>query len=118
MIKLMVCGSRGITDPRLVFRIIDEYVETLGDDVTIIEGEAKGVDQLARKWAEEHGKAIMSFPAEWDLYGKSAGFKRNCDMVAACDHCLIMWDGQSKGTKHDIDLCTKSGKPHKIVIVE
>ena len=32
------------------------------------------------------------------------------------DHCLILWDGQSKGTKHDIDLCISKDKPHKIVI--
>ena len=36
------------------------------------------------------------------------------DMVKACDHCLIIWDGKSKGTKHDIDLCTQYKKPYTI----
>lgn len=115
MIKLMVCGSRSITDEQFVFKAIDDYVESLGDDVTIIEGEARGVDSIAKKWGIMHGKEILSFPANWDLYGKSAGFQRNLDMFRECDNCLIIWDGQSKGTKHDIDLCRTYGKPHKVV---
>ena len=115
MIKLMVCGSRGITNEQFVFNAIDEYVAELNDDVIIIEGEARGVDSIAKKWALTHNKQIMSFPAQWDLYGKSAGFRRNYDMVKACDYCLVLWDGQSKGTKHDIDLCVKWNKPYKVV---
>lgn len=115
MIKLMVCGSRGITDEQFIFNEIETYIAELNDDVIIIEGEARGVDSIAKKWALTHNKQIMSFPAQWDLYGKSAGFRRNYDMVNACDHCLVLWDGQSKGTKHDIDLCIKWNKSYKVV---
>ena len=117
MIKLMICGSRVITDEQFVFNIIDEYVAKLPDDVIVIEGEAYGVDLIAKKWAITHNKQIMSFPAQWDKYGKSAGFRRNYDMVEACDQCLIFWNGQSKGTKHDIELCKKSAKPYTIIAV-
>lgn len=116
MIKLMVCGSRTIDDEQFVFTEIEKYVSTLHDDVIIIEGEARGVDSLAKKWALMHNKQIMSFPAQWSIYGKSAGFKRNCDMVNACDQCLILWDGKSAGTKHDIELCKKARIHYKVVI--
>lgn len=112
----MVCGSRDITDTEFVFKAIDDYVANLNDDVIIIEGEARGVDLNAKAWAINHGKEFMSFPAQWNLYGKSAGFRRNYDMVKACDHCLIIWDGKSKGTKHDIELCEKMCKPYKVII--
>lgn len=113
----MVCGSRSITNEDLVFKAIDEYVAELNDEVIIIEGEARGVDTIAKNWAISHGAEIIKFPAKWDLYGKSAGFKRNVDMVKACDACLIIWDGKSKGTKHDIDLCQNLGKKHKVINV-
>ena len=120
MIKLMVCGSRTIVDKDFIYKKIDEYVAKnfSAEEIIIIEGEARGVDSIAKQWAIDHNKKIEAYPANWDLYGKSAGYRRNVDMVKTCDHCLIIWDGKSKGTKHDIDLCTKYKKPYTLYIVE
>lgn len=117
-IKLMVCGSRSIDDEQCVFSLIDACVKMLNaEDVIIIEGAARGVDLIAKKWATDHNKQIIEFPANWELYGKTAGFRRNYDMIAECDYCLIIWDGKSSGTKHDIDVCSKMNKPYKLVTV-
>lgn len=87
------------------------------EEIIIIEGEARGVDSIAKQWAIDHNKQIEAYPANWDLYGKSAGFRRNVDMVKACDYCLIIWDGESKGTKHDIDLCKQLNKPYSKLLI-
>ncbi len=118
MVGVMVCGSRSITDVTWVERQIVEYLKEIysGDmDFIIINGLAKGVDMIAKNWAESHKVGTWDFPAEWDKYGRSAGYRRNVTMVEKCDYCLILWDGQSHGTKHDIDLCIEKNKPHKIV---
>ena len=114
MIKLMVCGSRTITDKDFIYKKIDECIAEnfSAEEIIIIEGDARGVDSIAKQWAIDHNKQIEAYPAKWDLYGKSAGFRRNVDMVKACDYCLILWDGESKGTKHDIDLCKQLNKPY------
>ena len=39
-------------------------------------------------------------------------------MVKAADEVLILWDGERRGTKNDINLCKKYNKPHKIVLYE
>lgn len=119
VIKLMVCGSRTIDDKDFIYKKIDEcIVENFpNEEIIIIEGEARGVDSIAKQWAIDHNKQIEAYPAKWDLYGKSAGYRRNVDMVKACDHCLIFWDGKSKGTKHDIDLCTKYKKPYTLNLI-
>lgn len=44
----------------------------------------------------KHNLGTCDFPDEWDKYGKSAGFRRNADVVDMCDYCLILCDGQSK----------------------
>ena len=116
VIKLMVCGSRTIVDRDFIYKTIDECIAEKfpSDEIIIIEGEARGVDSIAKQWAIDHNKQIEAYPANWDLYGKSAGFRRNVDMVKACDYCLIIWDGKSKGTKHDIVLCTQYKKPYTL----
>jgi len=50
--------------------------------------------------------------AEWDKYGKSAGYKRNEQMAIYAKEdngVLIAFHNGSKGTKHMIDLANKHG---------
>ena len=48
-------------------------------------------------------------PADWDLDGKSAGFKRNVKMAEYADALVAFWDGESKGTKHMIETAKEKG---------
>lgn len=127
MIGVMVCGSRTITDVPWVEKQIISYLKEIDAehqqkfgssdrDFIIIQGLAKGVDMIAKNFADNHNIGTWDFPAEWDKYGAWAGFKRNIEMVDKCDYCLILWDGQSRGTKHDIILCQSKNKPHKIIV--
>ena len=58
---------------------------------------------------------IDRYPAEWNKYGKKAGFLRNETMVNKCDMAIIIWDEKSKGAKHVIDLCKKKSIKHLVV---
>ena len=119
--KILVCGSRSITNKDFIFFTIRKFVKNLYSNPTnllkpvIIEGEARGVDSIAKSWAIENGWGIESYPAEWDKYGKSAGYIRNEVMVKKADYVIVIWDGQSKGTKHTMDLCNKYKKPYVTV---
>ncbi len=118
--KLMVCGSRSITDSSWVFQQIDALLtekQVSLDDLIIVDGGAKGVDTYAAHWANSKNVPIEWHRPDWARYGRGAGIVRNKQMVEACDFCLILWDGVSKGTKNDIDLCKKIGKPYKTVTV-
>ena len=121
--KVLVCGSRSITDTPWVYSQIAKYTQELirsnptnFNNPVLIEGEARGVDSIAKDYALEHNWSIESYPAEWDKYGKSAGYIRNDIMVKEADFVLVLWDGQSRGTKHDIDLCRRYNKPYVLVI--
>ncbi len=52
---------------------------------------------------------IKKFPANWTAYGMSAGYKRNQQMAENADALIALWDGESKGTKHMIDIATQKG---------
>ncbi len=126
MVSLMVCGSRNIQNVKWIeHQIVESLKEVYSDqkrkfgfgdtDFVIIQGVAKGVDKIAKDWAERNNVLTWDFPADWEKYGKGAGFIRNEEMVQKCDYCLILWDGNSHGTKNDIDLCEKYNKPYKLI---
>lgn len=51
-------------------------------DLVIQGGCPTGADELARDWAERNVKAHpVSFHAKWGLHGRSAGPKRNAEMM-------------------------------------
>ena len=106
--KIIIAGSREFTDYELLKEKLNEII---GDknDIEIVSGMARGADLLGVKYADELGYEIKKFPAEWDKYGKSSGYKRNEQMAKYSDSCVCFWDGKSKGTKHMIDLSNKYG---------
>jgi len=71
---------------------------------------------VQKKYANERGYPIKQFPADWNKYGKSAGYKRNEEMAKYADALIAFWDGKSKGTKHMIDLAKRYGLKVKVVI--
>jgi hypothetical protein len=111
--RLIIAGSRDIVDYQILVIAMEKY--KLSPDV-IISGTARGTDKLGERWAKEHNIPVEKYPADWDTYGKSAGYRRNAEMANAADALLALWDGKSKGTKHMIDLAKK--KSLKIFIYE
>ena len=71
-------------------------------------GCARGADQIPYEYNNiinsNREIPIKEFPADWDKFGKSAGYVRNREMAEYCDAAIIIWDGKSKGTKHMIDI--------------
>ena len=123
MITVMICGSRTITDKDWITKETEEFLADLYHEkkdpcFKIIDGGARGVDQIATAFAISHNCSCREYPADWNKYGKAAGPIRNEQMVKDCDYCLIFWDGESRGTKNDIDLCERYNKPHKIFLQE
>ncbi len=104
--KIIVAGSRTITDYDMVKHAIN-ISNTAIKATEIVCGMAKGVDLLGKKWANENNVPVKEFPANWDKFGKSAGYKRNEEMAKYADALLAIWDETSRGTKHMIDLARK-----------
>jgi hypothetical protein len=110
-VNIGIVGSRDYTP---LSKVID-YVNTLPVSSCVVSGHAQGVDQTAEQAAQARGMRVISLPADWKKYGKSAGFKRNVDIVAHSDRIVAFWDGKSKGTVHTIRLAQHAGKPCEII---
>ena len=104
--KVIIAGGRNFNDYELLKRKCDYYLSNInnGVNIVIISGCAIGADTLGEKYATEKNYYLEKHPADWDKYGKSAGYRRNKEMVDIASAAICFWDGKSKGTKHTIDL--------------
>jgi predicted Rossmann fold nucleotide-binding protein DprA/Smf involved in DNA uptake len=109
MIKLLVIGSRSITDFDL-----SPYIAS--DIDAIISGGANGVDHLAEQYADQHRLSKFIFRPQYQRYGRAAPLKRNEQMVDMADSILIVWDGISKGTQYTLNYAKKHNKP--IILID
>ena len=110
--KIAIVGSRTFSDYITLENYIDGIVKENQYDVTeVVSGGAKGADALGELYATTHGLKKTIFYADWKTYGRRAGFVRNVDIIKNCDICFAFWDGESHGTKHDIELCEEYNKP-------
>lgn len=112
--RVIIAGTRDFNDYSLLSTKCD-FILSKTSDIEIVSGTAKGADKLGEKYAEERGYQIKRFPANWDKFGKSAGYKRNKEMAEYSDALIAFWDGKSKGTKHMIDLAKENNLKIKIV---
>jgi len=111
--KVAIVGSRDY--PHL--NEVETYVRHKLAPVaaTLVSGGARGVDSVAEREARKLGLQCFIFRADWELHGKSAGYIRNHDIVANCDRLVAFWDGESKGTKHSIDLALEMKKTLEVI---
>lgn len=115
--KLIVAGGRDFTDAKMLDKAILDLAEGEYADkaISIVSGMARGADMLGYMFAVNHNVVVYQFPAEWDKYGKRAGFIRNKQMGDFADGLLAFWDGSSKGTKQMIEYMQSLQKPVHIV---
>lgn len=119
--KLIVAGSRSITDTNAVFEILDREIatrlqlSTTNHSVRILHGGARGVDRIAGQYAATRNYPVTEFPADWEKYGRSAGPIRNREMVNQADALLAIWDGASPGTRNMIKTMNLLEKPVWVV---
>jgi hypothetical protein len=112
--RIAIVGSREYPD----LDDVREYVSACPADTVIISGGARGVDRTAEDTAKARGLATLVYPADWQTYGKSAGYRRNVEMIDAAEYVVAFWDGTSRGTKHSIDLAIRAGKLAALVTPE
>lgn len=110
--RVIVAGGRDFSNYDLLRERLDYYLSRTGEPVEIVSGTARGADQLGERYAKERGLPVASFPADWNRFGKAAGYKRNSEMASYATHLVAFWDGESRGTKHMINLAER----HNLVV--
>jgi len=115
--RVIVAGGRKFNDYPLLENKLDNILSEVckTHTVHIVSGRAFGADKLGERYANWNDLPIDSYPAEWDKYGKSAGYKRNALMADNADALVAFWDGKSRGTMHMIDLAKSKGLKIRVI---
>lgn len=109
MKKFIIAGGRDFSDGALLFEACSTVMGIYDMDAAcVISGTAKGADTLGEEYAEHYGYSVLKRPAEWEKYGKSAGYRRNHQMALEADALIAFWDGKSRGTKNMIEEAHKA----------
>ena len=103
--RTIIAGSRGVTQSRFDLDI----GRMLWAPSVVLCGMARGVDLFGKAWAEKNGILVEEYPADWDRFGKSAGYRRNVQMADNADALFAIWDGKSKGTEHMMNIARQKG---------
>lgn len=113
MKRILITGSRTWTDWAFINRRLDQAWAALGGDpqTVLVSGNCpRGADAMAEEWAELRGIQVERHPADWNKYGKRAGFMRNAEMVdLGADICIAFIKDKSKGATMCASLAEKAG---------
>lgn len=113
-IRLGVIGSRNFTNYDLLYNTIVSHFDVNKIEY-VVSGGCIGADLCGKKFAEQCKLNYKEFLPDWEKFGKSAGFKRNVDIISNASHVVAFWSGGSQGTRHSILLALKQKKPVLII---
>src|SRR6476620_2971782 len=97
---VIITGSRTWTDENLIEQVVKEHSPQL-----LVQGGCpKGADKISKRIAEKLNIPTLTFRADWDFYGKSAGPIRNCEMLDNFPKAILLAFrmDSSVGTTHCI----------------
>lgn len=112
--RSIIAGTRTISDYQIVrdriircpwWREITEVVSGASEQDVEDYKDYKhrgNVDILGALWAEINGLPVTFFPvthADWKIYGKPAGPRRNSKMAEYAAGLILIWDNKSRGSK-------------------
>ena len=111
--NVIIAGARIFTDVNKLFEICDKALANikLKRNICIISGNANGADKLGEFYASSRGYNIKVMPADWNKHGNKAGYMRNVEMSEVANACIIFLKGESKGSKHMIQIAKSKKLP-------
>lgn len=118
--RILVTGSRTWDDGESVENALDDayFGSQCQEPVTVVHGACpRGADAMAAAWVaktREAGWLVTeeTYPADWQTHGRSAGPRRNAEMVAlGADACFAFIRDGSRGATHCAALAEAADIP-------
>ena len=110
--KVIIAGSRDITD----YSLVKEAIKEANLEITeVVSGCARGVDSLGEYWAQENNIPVKRFPADWEGLGRAAGVIRNGQMAEYGEALIAIKYPNSIGTN---DMIRKAKRNNLVVFIK
>lgn len=117
--RILVTGSRDWTDQVVIVQALwDTAMQMVREGYVpvLVHGACPtGADHIADMAWSTNQWEVERHPADWDKFGKRAGYLRNKEMVdSGIDVCLAFIKNGSKGATMTLNLADAAGIPTKI----
>lgn len=108
--RIIVAGSRGFYDYDFFSTQMKEIIAEIKGNFIFYSGMAStGADKLIVDFCKNEGYLYHPYPADWDRFGKGAGYVRNNIMASTATWLIAFHDGKSNGTAHMIKVAKENG---------
>ncbi len=100
MFRLLVAGGRNFYNYKFIDETLTEWLseqDVDASEITLVHGDAAGVDRIAAQWAKYNSLTVEAHPADWTKNGRAAGVMRNGEMAGTGIDYAILFPGD-KGT--------------------
>ena len=108
MTRVLVCGGRNYRNHERVGAVLNKLHDEMGIDL-IIQGGARGADELAFGWARANGIADEQYDADWETHGTFAGPMRNKRMLEEGRPDLVIAFPGGRGTADMVRKARRAG---------
>ena len=118
--KVIVSGGRDFENYSYLRESLDKILADIKESIVIVSGGANGADMLGERYARSKGYEIERHPAQWELFGRGAGNRRNAEMGISVKEngrgmLVAFWDMKSKGTSNMIDIAERYNIPYRVI---
>ena len=113
--KVLVTGDRNWSNKAIIRHVL----LNLPENSIIVHGAASGADSIAGEIAKKWGMKVLSYPAQWTTYGRSAGPIRNRQMLEENPDIELIFAFHnnieaSRGTRDMCSVADKQGIPIRL----
>lgn len=105
-----MCGGREYTNTVLAHDTLYE-LNFDGKEDCIIAGGARGADELAKQFGYVYDIPVEIYHADWETYGKAAGYIRNKTMLEEGKPDMVVAFAGGKGTAMMVKIAREAGVP-------
>lgn len=109
MTRICVTGGRAFNDLGFVWSSLDAFNYTHGPISELGHGDADGVDNLCKLWAEYNDVPHVPYPADWDTHDLAAGTIRNGEMLDDFQPQYLLVFPGGRGTTNCAKQARKKG---------
>jgi hypothetical protein len=106
--RILVCGGRDYSNRSRIHEVLSEFDPL---HTTLIEGGAKGADELAYEFARLRQFDARTYFAKWNHYDKAAGHIRNEHMLMDSNPDIVIAFPGGRGTADMVRRAYKAGVP-------
>jgi hypothetical protein len=104
--RTIIAGSREVYDSA----ITEKAIRDSGFDVTtVLCGTCRGPDTHGEQWAKRNNVPVEYYPADWNTFGKSAGPRRNQQMVDKAEALIVVMVPWSRGARGCLAMAKAAG---------